>query len=644
MPHKVIACICSTNLYSSLLYMCIELIWTSEMQGELRSALTTLLFPSSSSTSPFSSPPGTGPFPVDMTGIPKGTGTGTGNIADLFERGITLPPDYVVTYRQLSEELHIGGVYLRLFLKQPTYKLSNSLYFIEKLVEFWEASFNAQVPLYSPPSTAGAVNNINNNVTNLSAVGGGGGGCVDYINSNNNTDNTNTLIQTNNNNNNNDEVSIVLAKEDFLTLITSCIICILKAEPTLIDHIISWGFIKTLYDYLTRALDWDRRGSPVVSIIRILHELIHHTHAIDSLTVIPIDIILQLTRALDIHSNSIHTNAIHTNTIHTNSINQSNNSIHSNTIHTNSNNQSNNSIHSNTINQSNSNNKSSSSIYTLPPELPVDATLIVDLLRKLFIYANNTNNNSSNKNSGDNSSIIYFIQCAINASLPQYLLTYIIQASKTKLSKVRNASALLIYAVDVIKYILEVEYEGTRELQCILEQHSAWRDYCDQSHDLYITVCVYLGVIYTYYCGAHIPIFVGNINASDIHYPFTLFLCILLHIHAYTCPYMHIYRVKRRPIRTSYKTPPEHGLRAYSLTALPLIQQLPQHQHRKPLYFPIRLLLMPMCLMLALSRQHRLIIFNLNLSLLTLLLHASNLPLPPPLLLLLLLLPPQARV
>ena len=469
MPHKVIACICSTNLYNSLLYMCIELIWTSETQGELRTALTTLLFPSS--TSPFSSPPGTGPFPVDMTGIPKGTGTG--NIADLFERGITLPPDYVVTYRQLSEELHIGGVYLRLFLKQPTYKLSNSLYFIEKLVEFWEASFNAQVPFSSPASVAAVANN-NNNIT--TAVGGGSavGGGIDYTNSNSNNNSTNTMIQTSNNNDNsnnaiiqtnntnnnnnannsNDEVSIVLAKEDFLTLITSCIICILKAEPTLIDHIISWGFIKTLYDYLTRALDWDRRGSPVVSIMRILHELIHHPHAIDSLTVNPIDVVLQLTRSLDVHSNSIHTNAIHTNTIHTNNINQSSNSI-----------------------------------YTLPPELPVDATLIVDLLRKLFIYANNNSNTTTNSVDSSNN-IIYFIQCAIDASLPQYLLTYIIQASKVKLSKVRNASALLIYAVDVIKYILEVEYEGTRELQCILEQHSAWRDYCDQSHDLYITVFI----------------------------------------------------------------------------------------------------------------------------------------------------------
>ena len=470
------------------------------MQGELRLALTTLLFPSTSSTTTSSTPTlpatrGINPGTSAPTGGMASTPTGTGIIADLFERGITLPPDYVVTYRQLSEELHIGGVYLRLFLKQPTYKLSNSLYFIEKLVEFWEASFNAQVPFSSPPpivtSTAA---NVTNNTTNTTAVGtggGGGGGGVEYANTANNTYNnntTNTVIQTNdnnnsnnNNNNNNDEVTMVLAKEDFLTLITSCIICILKAEPTLIDHIISWGFTRTLYDYLTRALDWDRRGSPVVSVIRILHELIHHTHALDGLTVVPIDIILQLTRALDIHSNSIHTNAIHTNTIHTNAIHTNN--IHSNTI------DQCNSIHSNTINQS------SNSIYTLPPELPVDATLIVDLLRKLFIYANNNNSNNNN-NSGDNNSIIYFIQCAINASLPQYLLTHIIQASKTKLSKIRNASALLIYAVDVIKYILEVEYEGTRELQCILEQHSAWRDYCDQSHDLYITVCMCIYGLY----------------------------------------------------------------------------------------------------------------------------------------------------
>jgi hypothetical protein len=89
-----------------------ELIWTVEMQNELRAALTALL----------------------------------GSTSDSFNKPIEVSVDHTVSYRQLTNEIYIGGVYIRLFLKQPTFRLSNPVFFLEKLIEFWENSFNTQVP------------------------------------------------------------------------------------------------------------------------------------------------------------------------------------------------------------------------------------------------------------------------------------------------------------------------------------------------------------------------------------------------------------------------------------------------------------------------------------------------------------------
>ena len=107
--------------------------------------------------------------------------------------------------------MYVGSVYVRLYLKQPTYRLSNPIYFLEKLVEFWEVSFEAQVP-----AVAKAV------------VGS-------Y-----------------------DNQQLILGKEDFLSLITSCIVCLVKAEGNAVEHLLSWGFTQRLCMLLQRALDGNR--------------------------------------------------------------------------------------------------------------------------------------------------------------------------------------------------------------------------------------------------------------------------------------------------------------------------------------------------------------------------------------------------
>ena len=185
-----------------------ELIWTSSMKDELRNAINSLL-------------------------------TFEGDVHSGFGRSIALSADYAVTYKQISEELYIGDVYIRLYLKQRTYRLTNPIYFLEQLVVVWERSFNNQVP-FSP----------SNGLRSISDVG----------------------------------TDIVLGNEDFLSLLTSCIICVISIEECVIDHLISWGIDHQLIHFLQRALDSERSGVPMICILRLLKEFASSNDALRHLT------------------------------------------------------------------------------------------------------------------------------------------------------------------------------------------------------------------------------------------------------------------------------------------------------------------------------------------------------------------------
>ena len=80
---------------------------------------------------------------------------------------------------------------------------------------------------------------------------------------------------------------------------TSCIVCVVKGEQSVVDHLLSWGFVHTMTELLCRALDGNRRGTPAISIARILHLLVQRVDVIENLASAPADVIKQLTRLLD---------------------------------------------------------------------------------------------------------------------------------------------------------------------------------------------------------------------------------------------------------------------------------------------------------------------------------------------------------
>ena len=152
-----------------------ELIWTAHMQETLRRSLRSILDASElDHCNPSSS-------------SPSSTSTST---------SISPTANFFVRYEQLEKELFVGGVYIRLLLKQPSVKLTQPLLFVEKAAEMWERAFLAQTDSekskaqYSTASTA-----------------------------------------------------LVLGQADLLGVLTSSLICVMRSEPATLDQLITTGFL-----------------------------------------------------------------------------------------------------------------------------------------------------------------------------------------------------------------------------------------------------------------------------------------------------------------------------------------------------------------------------------------------------------------
>lgn len=226
-----------------------ELIWTAEMQSELRQTLLAMLGGNYGAA-------GAGATTTTASTAGDTTTTTAAAANEAFSVPPEIGPDFFVKYRQLANEIYVGGVYIRLYLKQPTFRLSNPVFFLEKLVEFWESSFGIQVPAANPNQKMGATGDTP------------------------------------------DSRAMVLGNEDFLGVLTSCIVCVVKGESSVVDHLLSWGYVQNLPVLLKRALTAGRRGTPMLCIVRLLFQLISRAEVIDNLASSKIDVVEQLTSCL----------------------------------------------------------------------------------------------------------------------------------------------------------------------------------------------------------------------------------------------------------------------------------------------------------------------------------------------------------
>ncbi|KAK8790027.1 hypothetical protein WA158_006807 [Blastocystis sp. Blastoise] len=150
------------------------------------------------------------------------------------EEYFKLPSNYRMHYPELAEELYVGGVYVRLFLKDPKYTLRDPKLFIEEAFKMWFADAKRELARLDGKK----VEEKNEEEEK-------------YI----------------------DATQPEKIKDKILSITTSGIVCLLKVQPSLAEHVAMLGHIHNLVKTLRKAADKDPYGELSMSCIRIIHDL-----------------------------------------------------------------------------------------------------------------------------------------------------------------------------------------------------------------------------------------------------------------------------------------------------------------------------------------------------------------------------------
>jgi DnaJ family protein C protein 13 len=149
------------------------------------------------------------------------------------DKEFELPRNYHMEYPELAQELYVGGIYIRLFLQDPKFPLRDPKLSLE--------------------------------------------GCLNmfFVESKYELD----RLQGKEVKRNDDDEKYVDAtqpenlKENILSTITSGIACLLKAQPTLAEHVAMLDYPKKLVATLKTAVKLSPRGDLTMSVIRIMHDV-----------------------------------------------------------------------------------------------------------------------------------------------------------------------------------------------------------------------------------------------------------------------------------------------------------------------------------------------------------------------------------
>lgn len=147
---------------------------------------------------------------------------------------LLLDPSTRVRYTKLENELFIGGVYVTRFLKEPTYNLRDPTSFLEMLLQTW--TYDLQM-------------------------------CTENIV-------TGEEKQSS---------EVVLGGQDSLQIVTDAIVYLCKVRTNLCEKLSMWGYMSKCLAFLDRILSLDMVGSPLLSVMRILHVAVNRRSNVESL-------------------------------------------------------------------------------------------------------------------------------------------------------------------------------------------------------------------------------------------------------------------------------------------------------------------------------------------------------------------------
>lgn len=154
--------------------------------------------------------------------------TGKGN------ENLSLDPTIRVKYSKLENELFIGGVYVTRFLKEPTYNIRDPNSFLEMLLQRWAHELQM---------------------------------CTESVV-------TGEEKQSS---------EIVVGGQDSLQVVTDAIVYLCKVRSTLCEKLSMWGYMSKCLSFLDRILSLELMGTPLLSVMRILHVAVNRRANVESL-------------------------------------------------------------------------------------------------------------------------------------------------------------------------------------------------------------------------------------------------------------------------------------------------------------------------------------------------------------------------
>ena len=215
-----------------------ELIWDEEMRSVLRASITEQL--------------------DGCLDESKGKGS----------KAFSLPPGFSVKYSKVEDEIYIGGVYVKLFLKKPTFNLRDPTSFLEILMKRWSQEVE---------STPDQV--FNSNVE----------------------DHRQSIVSTSS-----------TSKLSTLQYLTNAVVCICKVQSSLLDKLAQWGYMERLISFMQRMIHFQLMDAPLISIIRVLHVSSSHKTNVEAISTLGssngkngvVDYLLQAIGSYPLHADS----------------------------------------------------------------------------------------------------------------------------------------------------------------------------------------------------------------------------------------------------------------------------------------------------------------------------------------------------
>jgi hypothetical protein len=139
-----------------------------------------------------------------------------------WNESLILEPSIRVKYSKLESELYLGGVYVSRFLKDPTYSIRDATTFLDMLLQRWTNELQM---------------------------------CTDAV----------VITEEK------QSTEIIAGGQDTLQVVTDAIVYLCKVRTNLCEKLSTWGYMLKCLTFLDRILSLDMLGSPLLSVMRVLH-------------------------------------------------------------------------------------------------------------------------------------------------------------------------------------------------------------------------------------------------------------------------------------------------------------------------------------------------------------------------------------